>query len=634
MDRRTVLLGGVGIAFPMFKDINPVRGRSIALVIGDGQLGSINISAASDARKFGDVLRQRFMFDDVRDLTSDSPWPEYRPTSDNVVREIEQLCDDSKSPDTFVLYLNGFGFTKSGRLYAATDDTSTTTDRLFRKSFLERSSLPIDSLLLSLSNMKARKIIVLVDIDRSVNPDDERVFKSDAVLLRKCAELVAKRTGGRVGIMFSCKQGQVSSEYEDGWENTDLFTNYLIDGLVGSAKSSSFDDVAAYVDSRFRRSIDSVVRMNDALVRQKPEIIKCGKGKLDFGDRYDSVDKSYAPPPAEIRLDVLGVPSGATVKVNGVLLSGTIYTAKSTDDYWKGFLVSVSARGFRPFVRMVRLSPGSVSTLRVSMEQMATEPYENIKPKLASRLSDYPALEAYVKSLRSIPAGTFQMGSSVGYDDEKPIHSVTLSAFRLGETPVTVAVWKEYCVARGINLPVAPSWGFVDDHPIVNVSWTHIMGSDGTGGFIAWASDLAGFWLTLPTEAQFEYAARGGQNGLEYPWGNYFDDSKVWSSVSVKRSRTAPVSRLSNIYRNAFALTDMSGNVSQWCFDLYGSYGSSARTDPIGPSSTVKSFQNSCVRGGSWLNDISVGFRCANRYRIHPDSRGNFLGFRLAAGPG
>jgi formylglycine-generating enzyme required for sulfatase activity len=224
------------------------------------------------------------------------------------------------------------------------------------------------------------------------------------------------------------------------------------------------------------------------------------------------------------------------------------------------------------------------------------------------------------------------MGSSNGKSDQKPVHSVIVSAFRMGATPVTVAVWKEYCVASGIETPRWPDWGFLDDHPVVNVSWNDIMGSDGKGGFCAWASDIAGFRLTLPTEAQWEYAARGGQSELEYPWGNIFNDSKVWSSVISKRKETAPVTRSSNIFINGYGLTDMSGNVYHLCSDVYAPYSSGTQTDPVGASST--SINHCCLRGGSWLNDDSVSFRCAHRFQRRPSAFSDVDGFRLSAGPG
>jgi len=248
-----------------------------------------------------------------------------------------------------------------------------------------------------------------------------------------------------------------------------------------------------------------------------------------------------------------------------------------------------------------------------------------------STLSKYPALSAYINSMCTIPGGTFQMGSASGYVIERPVHSVTLSAFRMGETPITVAIWREYCAATGTVLPEDPSWGLLDSHPVVNVSWNDVMGVDGKGGFCAWASDIAGFRLTLPTEAQWEYAARGGVAGQEFPWGNSYDDFKLWCSVKSSPPKTAPVVRTSNIYRNAFGLTDMVGNVWNWCSDLYAPYSSVSQTDPIGPPSTSDNVR--CVRGGSWYGNYPDFFRCAIRFRNLPCGRYIILGFRLSAGP-
>ena len=248
-------------------------------------------------------------------------------------------------------------------------------------------------------------------------------------------------------------------------------------------------------------------------------------------------------------------------------------------------------------------------------------------------LAQYPALKAYIASLRSIPAGRFLMGSSSGDEDEKPVHSVTLSSFRMGATPVTVAIWKEYCRAKSIKLPEAPQWGWMDNHPVVNVSWNDIMGSDGKGGFCTWASDVAGCRLSLPTEAQFEYAARGRGDDRAYPWGDNFEDSRLWCSVYKKRATTAAVVRKTNIFRNAFGLTDMCGNIWQWCSDFYASYDSGPSIDPTGPVSSSANLR--CFRGGAWN---STGgrhdFRCANRSKYFSDIRYDFIGFRLAAGPG
>jgi formylglycine-generating enzyme required for sulfatase activity len=255
-----------------------------------------------------------------------------------------------------------------------------------------------------------------------------------------------------------------------------------------------------------------------------------------------------------------------------------------------------------------------------------------IPEKRKCRSSIYPALQEYSESLCNIPAGTLDVGGRKNAFD-KPSQTVTLSEYRLGATPVTVAIWKEYCASSGTTLPEAPAWGLLDDHPIVNVSWNDIMGTDGKGGFCAWASDVAGFRLTLPTEAQFEYAAQGGQRGLVYPWGNSFDEKKLWCSLLLKtrRTGTAPVIRTSHTYKNDFGLIDMSGNVWQWCSDLF--YDASSLANFVGPASEF--FVNHhAVHGGSWYYGTQKFFTCNHRNGIA--SRGKYydIGFRLSAGPG
>lgn len=225
------------------------------------------------------------------------------------------------------------------------------------------------------------------------------------------------------------------------------------------------------------------------------------------------------------------------------------------------------------------------------------------------------------------------MGSTTGEVHERPVHNVVLSAFRMGATPVTVAVWKEFCGATGTKLPEPPAWGLRDDHPVVNVSWNDIMGADCNGGFCAWASDVAGFQLTLPTEAQFEYAARGGQDGLAYPWGATFDRSKLWCSDAdfADVDATGSVFRSSNVFRNAYGLCDMTGNVWQWCLDVYALYTSTAIKEA--PDKAKSSGRDRCVRGGPWFSIDPEIFRCATRFQNAPDEWIDGIGFRLVAGP-
>jgi formylglycine-generating enzyme required for sulfatase activity len=277
----------------------------------------------------------------------------------------------------------------------------------------------------------------------------------------------------------------------------------------------------------------------------------------------------------------------------------------------------------------------------------------------------YPRLADYVESLCVIPSGEFQMGGNKD-KDEAPVHKVSLSSFGLGATPVTVAVWKEYATAKlGGQMPPEPNPSGFDgarkfnigwkdlDHPIVNVSW------DDCRKFCTWASEVSGIALDLPSEAQWEYACRGGVSGQEYLWGGATDDASVRNFLTANvwcsdaklgdRGGTGSVNRSSRIWRNhPWGLTDMVGNVWEWCLDWYDPewYGrfqasgldvvnrNSAPTQTITfADGTKKEAASRCVRGGSWDGFNPVNFRCADRDRGDPDVRSLNVGFRLSAGP-
>ena len=241
-----------------------------------------------------------------------------------------------------------------------------------------------------------------------------------------------------------------------------------------------------------------------------------------------------------------------------------------------------------------------------------------------NELLDYPWLNWYVSNLRSISGGIYWTEE---IEDTEDIDEITISPFRMGATPVTWGIWKEYLETialpgKGIQLPDDPGWGYPDDHPVVNVSWNDIMDP---GGFCEWASAVAGFELTLPTDAQWEYAARGGKNQLEYPWGDDFDTSKLWFS----EKQTAAVDRTNRIYRNGYGLTDMVGNVWQWCADYKNDYRLTGK-DPV----DTEESDYRCIRGAHWSTIYYPNFfRCASRGGNSPDSRYNLAGFRLSTGP-
>lgn len=215
--------------------------------------------------------------------------------------------------------------------------------------------------------------------------------------------------------------------------------------------------------------------------------------------------------------------------------------------------------------------------------------------------------------MKRVAGGTFQMGSddSEAFSDEKPVHSVTVSPFYMGETEVTQELW----IAVMEN---NPSYRKGDNLPVENVSYNDIVDE-----FLPELNRLTGRSFRLPTEAEWEYAARGGNssNGCKFA-GSYSIEKVAWYDDN-SGGKTHAVKGKSP---NELGLYDMSGNVWEWCSDWYSSsyYSSSSSNNPKGPSSG----SDRVLRGGSWFNDAR---RCRVSYRVNydPDYRDFYFGLRL-----
>ena len=212
-----------------------------------------------------------------------------------------------------------------------------------------------------------------------------------------------------------------------------------------------------------------------------------------------------------------------------------------------------------------------------------------------------------------VDGGTFTMGATPEQENphqfEEPTHQVTLSSYYIGETEVTQELWKAVMGNKPSNFKG-------DNLPVENVSW------EDSQTFIGKLNDLTGKRFRLPTEAEWEYAARGGKrsNHTQYSGSSNIDDVAWYSGNSG--SKTHPVKTKKP---NEFGLYDMSGNVNEWCQDWYGSYSSNAQTNPTGPDSgSYRVF-----RGGTWS---IFGWFCRSSFRGNssPGYRGYGLGFRLA----
>ena len=213
-----------------------------------------------------------------------------------------------------------------------------------------------------------------------------------------------------------------------------------------------------------------------------------------------------------------------------------------------------------------------------------------------------------------VKGGTFTMGctseQSNCYDDEKPVHQVTVSDFRMGKYEVTQKQWKEIMT----NNP--SRFKNCEDCPVEDVSWDDIQ------EFIKKLNLKSGKNYRLPTEAEWEYAARGGSAGSStlYAGSNNIDEIAWYDD-----HKTHPVGQKKP---NELGLHDMTGNVWEWCNDWYGNYGSGNQSNPKG-SSTGSS---RVLRGGSWF-DLARNCRVANRSYNNPVTRYYSYGFRLVLAP-
>jgi formylglycine-generating enzyme len=242
---------------------------------------------------------------------------------------------------------------------------------------------------------------------------------------------------------------------------------------------------------------------------------------------------------------------------------------------------------------------------------------------LPVRLHD-PTAAALEAELITIPAGWFLMGSADGQDCERPIHRVWIDSFQLAATQVTNAEYGRFVRETGSQPP--PFWNDPNfnhpEQPVAGPNWFE------STRYCAWLSAKTGRHYRLPTEAEWECAARGGLEQKQFPWGD--DPPQSLPNYSARwQAGPEPVARYAP---NAFGLYDIGDNVHEWCSDWYDPnfYAVSPERNPQGPERSPGRTQRKSSRGGSWRHHIKVA-RCSARSSIPPEFQYADYGFRIAA---
>ena len=317
-------------------------------------------------------------------------------------------------------------------------------------------------------------------------------------------------------------------------------------------------------------------------------------------------------------------PSSATVLVDNKMVRGSNGVANITLPVGLHSYI-VASDGYESEEGTVKLKASAPSNLQIqlSKEVVAAIPTANDVAQQASSSSSpvsfggntisIPVKNGITIDMVKVEAGTFMMGATSEmqdpFDDQKPVHQVTLTNdYYMGKYEVTQALWQ---AVMGSN----PSFFKGDDLPVEQVSWNDCQ------EFVSKLTRMTGRKFRLPTEAEWEYAARGGKKSRGYQYSGSSNISDVAWYDGNSGNKTHPVGMKQ---ANELGIYDMTGNVDEWCQDWYGSYVSSPQTNPIGANSGSKRVS----RGGCWYYTAWI-CRSSFRDRNTPDCRISGLGLRL-----
>lgn len=337
-------------------------------------------------------------------------------------------------------------------------------------------------------------------------------------------------------------------------------------------------------------------------------LVACADSVPFDGDTYVITRQMHQLTASQTTLEFPSVPAGSTsLAISATQTSWQItgvpdwLTVFPTEGMGEGTVTLSCATNYSERSRQGTLTIASTDdewpySLSVSITQRAYQ-HETASYTVAG----------YPLTFIPVAGGKFRMGSALE-EAEKPVHEVEVSDFALMQTEVTQGLWK--AVTGSVH-----NAGQAASMPVWGVSW------DDCQTFIAQLCTLTGLLFRLPTEAEWEYAARGGANSAGYTYSG----SNVASHVAVTRNVSPTVREVMTLQPNELGLYDMSGNLFEWCSDYYGAYVSTSQRNPQGPAEGTERV----IRGGSFGYDDGCA-RVTYRAGRLPETHSENIGFRLA----
>jgi formylglycine-generating enzyme required for sulfatase activity len=338
------------------------------------------------------------------------------------------------------------------------------------------------------------------------------------------------------------------------------------------------------------------IKVKAAGYHEKIEFVDIGSGDNNVSIKLDPQAVKIQKPPETGQLWITTVPSNAQVVILDIDLSYSAGMKLKPARY----RIKVKAAGYQEKIEYVDVGSGD----------------NNVTIVLTKK-----ALNVPLPKMVAVTGGSFDMGSKTGKSNEKPVHTVNVKTFSISQTEITFTQWDACVGAGGCSYkPRDEGWGR-GSRPVINVSYQDI-----TAEYIPWLNNVTGKSYRLPSEAEWEYAARAGR-ASRYSWGYGISCSQArYGYLSGECKKRQNTDRVKSFSANNFGLHDMHGNVWEWTQDCWNdSYNAAPNNGKVWTNGDCS---QRVLRGGSWLSRPDA-LRSAYRFKNSTSVRNNDLGFRL-----